>query len=225
MKILIIEDEPELSLDMSRFLSTQQYRCELAQTFPEAEEKIGLYQYDCILLDLMLPGGNGLDLIQPIQTMQAQAGLIILSAKGSIEDKIEGLKKGADDYLAKPFHLAELGARVFSVLRRKQFGARNTLEIGPLRIQPEARTAFVGEQALLLTRSEFDLMLFFIANANRTLSKEMIAENLHGDLADQIDRFDFVYAHVKNLKKKLADAGMDPPIKTVYATGYLWKAQ
>lgn len=199
--------------------------CEIALTFSDAEEKIGLYQYDCILLDLMLPGGSGLELIHHIQHFQVQAGLIIISAKGSLEDKIEGLKKGADDYLAKPFHLAELGARVFSVLRRKQFGSHNTLHVGALQIRPEARTARVGDQVLSLTRSEFDLLLFFIANPNRVLSKESIAENLHGDLADQLDRFDFVYAHVKNLKRKMTDGGMDPPIKTVYGTGYLWKME
>lgn len=223
MKILVIEDEPELSADMVQYLAAQHYRCETAFTFEEAMEKVDVYGYDCILLDLMLPGGDGMRILEHLRSTGKSGGLIIISAKNALEDKVLGLKLGADDYLAKPFHLPELAARIFSVVRRNQFGNSNLLKEGALKVDLAARSVYVEEEELSLTKSEFDLLVYFLGNANRVISKSAIAENLNGDMADLMDSHDFVYAHVKNLKKKLTDAGQGGFIKTVYGTGYKWE--
>ena len=223
MKLLIIEDEPELALDISRYLQSQDYRCEIASNFEQAKEKIDLYQYDCILLDIMLPGGSGMNLLAHLRNLNRAEGVIIISAKNALEDKIAGLKIGADDYLAKPFHLSELAARVFSVIRRKQFKSENVLVQNELTVDLQAKTVLVNGENLPLTKKEFALLLLFIGNKNKVLPKSAVAEHLSGDVADMFDNHDFVYAHVKNLKKKLSEAGCANYIKTVYGTGYKWE--
>lgn len=222
MKILIIEDEKDLSASIADYLSDEQYHCETASDYQEALEKIHIYEYDCILLDLMLPGGDGLALLEEIKAHPGNDGVIIISAKDALEDRILGLKIGADDYLAKPFHLSELAARIYSVVRRKQFGSRNELQVGELHIDLPAKKVMAGGNELLLTRTEFDLLLFLIGNKNRIISKAALAEHLSGDKADMLDSHDFVYAHIKNLKRKLAEAGCSDYIKTVYGMGYKW---
>ncbi len=224
MKILIVEDEFDLAQDIASYLSSQNYRCEIASDIQTASEKIELYNYDCILLDVMLPGGNGLKLLEKLKTENKQDGVIIISAKNSLDDKIDGLQLGADDYLAKPFHLAELAARVFSLIRRKQFNNKNIIEQNELHIDLQAKIVLVNNVEVLLTKKEFVLLMLFIGNKNRVISKSALAEHLSGDLADMFDNHDFVYAHVKNLKKKLADAGCTNYIKTVYGNGYRWEA-
>lgn len=223
MKILIIEDESELAVDISVYLSGMQYLCEIASTYSNAIEKIENYQYDCILLDLMLPDGNGLKLLEVLKTENKQDGVIIISAKNSLEDKIKGLEIGADDYLTKPFHLAELAARIYSVVRRKEFKSSNILEDQELKIDLLAKAVFVNNQEVVLTKKEYELLLFFLGNKNRIISKSALAEHLSGDLADMLDSHNFVYAHVKNLKKKLHEAGCASYLKTVYGTGYKWE--
>jgi DNA-binding response OmpR family regulator len=223
MKILIVEDEKELALDMILYLSEEQYLCEVASTYEEAENKILQYDYDCILLDIMLPGGSGLQLLELIQQNNKQDGVIVISAKNSIEDKVKGLQLGADDYLAKPFHHAELRARIHSIIRRKQFDSSNIIQQNELSVDLHSKKAKVHEQVLNLTKKEFDLLLFFIGNKNKVISKASIAEHISGDLADMFDNHDFVYAHVKNLKKKLNEAAYGKYIKTVYGTGYKWE--
>jgi DNA-binding response OmpR family regulator len=224
MKILIVEDERELASDMAQYLSGEQYLCEVAGDYESAIERIGLYEYDCILLDLMLPGGSGLQILQHLKDKRKQEGVIIISAKNSIEDKVEGLKIGADDYLAKPFHLSELAARVFSVVRRKQFDNSNIIEQNELQIDLLSKSVTVHGRPLQLTKKEFDLLLLFIGNRNRVVSKNAVAEHLSGDLADMMDNHDFVYAHVKNLKKKLKDADYGNYLTTIYGTGYKWQS-
>lgn len=224
MKILIIEDEKQLAESIIDYLAGESYLCELAETFGEAMDKIHGYDYDCILLDLMLPGGDGLTLLEELKKMNKQDGVIIISAKDTLDDKIKGLKLGADDYLAKPFHLSELGARLYSVLRRKQFNSSNTVTIDELEIDLWAKSITVNQQPLILTKKEYDLLLFFVGNRNRIISKSALAEHLSGDMADMLDNHGFVYAHVKNLKKKLADAGCRDYIKTVYGMGYKWES-
>ena len=223
MKILIIEDEKDLAFDMADYLSKQNYLCELAYTFDEALQKINLYAYDCILLDLMLPGGDGLKILAALKKQQKQEGVIIISAKNSIDDKVAGLQLGADDYLAKPFHLPELAARIFSLIRRKQFANANIIEANEIEINLLAKTVTVTNNAVVLTRKEFDLLLLFIGNKNRVISKSALAEHLSGDIADMLDNHDFVYAHIKNLKRKLTDAGCNNYLKTIYGTGYKWE--
>ena len=224
MKLLIIEDEKELSDGIVSYLGKEDYLCEQSFTFDDAMIRVGVYEYDCILLDLMLPGGNGLDILRRIKQRKPETGVIIVSAKGSLDDKIEGLKIGADDYIAKPFHLPELSMRIFALLRRKNFTASNILESGGIKIDLLDKKAMVGEKKLDLTKSEYELLLFLIENHRRVVSKSAIAEHLSGDMADMFDDFNFIYAHIKNLKAKLAEAGISDCIKTYYGTGYKWNA-
>lgn len=223
MKILIIEDEQELAQDMVKYLTSERYLCECASDYKGAMEKIHGYEYDCILLDLMLPGGDGLSILEELKRLSKQDGVIIISAKNSIEDKVKGLKLGADDYLAKPFHQAELAARVESLIRRKQFDSNNLIVQNELSIDINAKTVTVHDEKVNLTKKEYDLLLFFLGNKNRVLSKGALAEHLSGDLADMFDSHDFVYAHVKNLKRKLKEKGYGDYIKTIYGTGYKWE--
>ena len=223
MKILIIEDEKELRYDIANYLSGENYICEFAADFNEAIEKIEIYQYDCILLDIMLPGGNGLKILSILKDQKKHDGVIIISAKNALEDKIIGLQLGADDYLAKPFHLAELSARIYSVIRRKQFDNNNCIEHNELEVNLLSKSVKVHNTIVTLTKKEFNLLLFFLGNKDRVISKNALAEHLSGDFADMFENHDFVYAHVKNLKKKLSDAGCENYLKTIYGTGYMWK--
>lgn len=223
MKVLIIEDEPELSSSMITYLTAQSYRCELASDYKQAMEKTGNYDYDCILLDLMLPGGSGMKILDALKTANKQDGVIIISAKNSLDDKIKGLQLGADDYLAKPFHLSELVARMYAVIRRRNFGNSNVIEQHELKIDLLAKTVTVKQEVVQLTKREFDMLLFFVGNKNKVVSKSALAEHLSGDLADMLDNHDFIYVHIKNLKKKLSEAGCDNYLKTLYGTGYKWQ--
>ena len=222
MKLLIIEDEPALAESMIQYLSREDYICEMARTYSEAAVKTAAYEYDCILLDLMLPDGSGLDILRNIKKESPQTGVIIVSAKDSLDDKVEGLKLGADDYLPKPFHLPELSMRIFALMRRKKFTSDNTLHAGQLTIDLPEHKVTVGNSHIALTKSEYDLLLFLIQNRNRVVSKSAIAEHLSGDMADMLDDFNFIYAHIKNLKSKLSAVGMSDCIKTLYGTGYKW---
>lgn len=225
MKLLIIEDDKELSKSIVEYLSGENYLCETAWTFQDAMEKILSYEYDCIVLDITLPDGNGLRILEELKKENKQDGVIIISAKNSLEDKIAGLQIGADDYLTKPFHLAELSARIFSIIRRKQFENANIIQQNEIKIDLVSKTVFINEMEIFLTKKEFDLLTYFIGNKNKVISKSNLAEHLSGDFADMLDNHDFVYAHVKNLKKKLHEAGCEPYLKTVYGTGYKWENQ
>lgn len=226
MKLLIIEDERQLSDDIVSFLSREDYLCEQAFCMSEAINKVNNYEYDCILLDLMLPdGGSGMDILHLVKQNAPQTGVIIISAKDSLEDKVEGLKIGADDYLPKPFHLPELSMRIFALLRRKNFNSANRLDTGGITIDLLARRVSVGKQTLDLTKSEYDVLLFLVENRRRVVSKSALAEHLSGDMADMMGDFNFVYAHIKNLKAKLTEAGVTDCIKTYYGTGYRWMAE
>lgn len=222
MKILIVEDEHKLSDSIVTYLKSEKYLCEQAFDYNEALEKVRGYDYDCVLLDLMLPGGSGLDILRDIKRRNNPAGVTIVSAKDSLDDKVKGLEIGADDYLPKPFHLAELGMRVYAIIRRKEFGASNTLENNGIKINLLEKSVEANGRPVTLTKSEYDLLLFFIGNRNRVLSKGAIAEHLSGDFADMMDNFDFVYTHIKNLKAKLAQTGMPNCIQNVYGMGYKW---
>lgn len=222
MKLLIIEDERKLSDSIVAYLGGEKYLCEQAFTFDEARMKVSVYDYDCILLDLMLPGGSGLDLLREIRGRRNPAGVIIVSAKDSLEDKVRGLEIGADDYLAKPFHLAELSMRIYAVIRRREFSASNVLREGGIEIDLLEKHVMVNGMAVTLTKSEYELLLFFIGNKNRVVSKSAMAEHLSGEMADMMDSHDFVYTHIKNLKAKLAAAGCRDCIHNVYGMGYKW---
>lgn len=223
MKVLVIEDEKELAISIVEYLSKEGYLCEHAPSFQEAMYKIEVFNYDCILLDISLPDGNGMNILQELKKENKQDGVIIISAKNSLDDKIRGLEVGADDYLTKPFHLSELMARIYSLIRRRQFNSSNTVKQGELEIDLLARSVTANGILIPLTKKEFSLLIYFVGNKNRVLSKSTLAEHLSGDFADVLDSHDFVYAHIKNLKKKLSEAGCDNYVKTVYGSGYKWE--
>ena len=220
MKILVVEDEQALREVVVQSLKKERYVVESASTFREASDKINDYDYDCIVLDIMLPGGSGLTLLKKLKAQRKRASVIIVSAKDSIDDKVTGLDLGADDYLAKPFHLAELNARVKSVIRRKQQDGELHLSFGNITIFPDRHAVNINGLALTLNRKEFDLLYYFISNPNRLIGKAALAESVWGDYIDQADSFDFIYSQVKNLRKKLKSAGALPEIKAVYGFGY-----
>ena len=223
MKILIIEDENELADSISEYLSEENYLCEFARTYNQALEKIESFHYDCILLDIMLPDGNGMNILEELKRQDKQDGVIIISAKNALDDKIKGLQIGADDYLTKPFHLSELAARIYSIIRRKQFRNTNIIQQNELQIDLLGKTVKFKNHPIELTKKEFNLLLYFIGNNNRIISKSTLAEHLSGDFADMLDNHDFVYAHIKNPKKKLNEVGCKNYLKTVYGTGYKWE--
>lgn len=223
MKILIVEDERALSRSMCDYLSGQGYLCEQAFTCEQAMKKAGAYDYDCVLLDLMLPGGSGLDVLRKLRRSGSKAGVIIVSAKDSVDDKIAGLKIGADDYLAKPFHLSELSMRIYALLRRKDFAASNVVTSGNVSVDLPAHGVSVAGQKAELTKTEYDLLLLFISNRGHAITKSAIAEHISGEMADYVSGYNFIYSHVKNLKAKLTHLGCDCRIKTIYATGYKWE--
>jgi len=222
MKLLIVEDEKGLSDSIVSFLNQEEYRCEQAYTCEEATMKVGLYEYDCILLDLMLPDGSGLDILREIKRKSPDTGVIIVSARDSVDDKVAGLKIGADDYLSKPFHLPELSMRIYALIRRRNFGSDNLLESNQVNINLLSKRVQVKGHVLELTKTEYQLLLFLIENRKRVVSKSAVAEHLSGDMADMMDDHSFVYAHIKNLKAKLAAVGCKDCIKTYYGTGYKW---
>ncbi len=220
MKILIIEDEPEMRGVVKQFLEDENYKVETACDFVSGMDKIISYDYDCILLDIMLPGGNGLDLLYELKNLNKTDSVIIISAKDSIDDKVKGLGLGADDYLTKPFHLAELNARIKSVIRRKKMDGRQLLNMENLKVDLDERLATIDNQQLDLNRKEMDILVFLMMNKNRIIRKAAIAENIWGDYIDQANDFDFIYSQIKNLRKKLRDYGARVEINTVYGMGY-----
>jgi DNA-binding response OmpR family regulator len=223
MKILIIEDEHEIASSIKDYFRPNGVQCETADNSSDAMSKIGLYDYDCILLDLMLPDGDGFDILRELKRKGKTEGIIIISAKENLETRLEGFNLGADDYLTKPFHLAELLVRIQALIRRKNFKGSNTVAFKEIKVDVLAKTVTVNETRLDITKKEIDLLLFLIGNENKVLSKSAIAEHLSGDMADMLDNHDFVYAHIKNLKKKLTRAGSEDYIKTVYGLGYKWQ--
>ncbi len=220
MKILIVEDEKELSAIVESFLLKEGFMCETAATFDEADEKLDLYQYDIALVDITLPGGSGLQLIETLKKHNADTGIIIISAKNSLDDKLSGLDLGADDYLTKPFHLAELNSRIKALLRRRKFKGATTVSFQEIEIFPDEGSVTIAGLPIILTKKESELLLFFVTNQNRLLSRETIAEHLWGDNIDLADNFDFIYTHINNLRKKIEKAGGNDYVKTVYGIGY-----
>ena len=210
---------------MAEYLQQTGCICEMAQNFKTAIEKISMYEYDSIIVDIGLPDGDGLKVIEALKQDKAETGVIIVSAKNSLDDKLKGLNIGADDYITKPFHLSELSARIKSVIRRRAFQGRNDIIFNELRIVPDEMVVFVNEQHVSLTRTEHQLLLYFISNPNKVLTKESIAEHLWGDHADMADSFDFIYSHIKNLRKKIMEKGGSDYVKSVYGVGYKLNVQ
>lgn len=223
MKILIIEDEQQIAESIKSYFKENGVQCETVHNYIEAAYKIDNYDYDCILLDLTLPDGNGFDILKELRKKDKTDGVIIISAKENLEARIEGFSLGADDYLTKPFHLAELLVRMQALVRRRNFKGSNSIVFNEIVIEVFTKTVVVKGKKLDLTRKELNLLLFLIGNTDKVLSKAAIAEHLSGDMADMLDSHDFIYAHIKNLKKKLAKAGSGDYIKTIYGEGYKWE--
>jgi len=220
MKLLIIEDETELLIALSNYLTREGHICELAENFRKANEKLAVFEYDIVLLDIGLPDGNGLELLETIKKSKIKPGIIILSAKNSLDDKISGLDLGADDYMTKPFQLSELNSRIKAVLRRRQFDGNNQLKFNEIIIDTDSKSVSVNHVEIILTRKEYDLLLFFLINKNRVLTKEAIAEHLWADNIELADNFDFIYTHLNNIRKKIKQAGGTDYIRTIYGMGY-----
>lgn len=220
MKILVVEDEPDMLANIQQTLEKEDYVVETAKNFNSAMEKIGVYDYDCILLDISLPDGNGLELLKSLKKRGISDGVIIVSAKDSLDDRLQGLNLGADDYLPKPFHMAELNARVKAVLRRRKFDGNDTVQIANLSLDAENRSLHINGAEVILNRKEFDIMLYLLSNKNRLISKTALAEHVWGDHIDQADSFDFIYSQIKNLRKKLSSHHAEVEIRAEYGIGY-----
>ena len=220
MKLLIVEDDHSLREIMHRALTGEGYVVEIAPTYFDACDKIAGYSYDCILLDIMLPDGNGLRLLEQIKALDKGDRVIIISARDSLDDKIEGLDLGADDYLPKPFYMAELSARIKSVMRRGAGAVNRTMSAGNIVLDLQSRQVTIDGNAVVLLKKEFDILLYFMQRPDHIVDKAVLAESVWGDHIDMVDNFQFVYAQIKNLRKKLADAGASLNIKAVYGFGY-----
>jgi DNA-binding response OmpR family regulator len=220
MKILIIEDEKELCDSIATFLSGEQYSCEKAADLPSAVDKIQLHDYACIILDINLPGGSGLELLKELKALGKTDGVLIISARDALDDRVKALRLGADDYLTKPFHLPELAARVEAIIRRRSFEGKNIISLGELSLNVNEKTILVNERELDLTRKEYDMLLYFISNKNKVVTKSAMAEHLWGDGMDDTGSFDAIYVHIKNLRKKIITAGGRDYIKSIYGLGY-----
>lgn len=220
MKILVIEDEQGLRENITNYLNVDGNICESCSALKPALQKLSDYDYDCILLDIGLPDGDGFGVLEYLRTNQKNEAVLIISARNSLDDKLKGLNVGADDYLTKPFHLAELKARLMAVYRRKALNTNNKLSFNEISIDILGRTVEVNENAIILTRKEYDMLLYFIANKGKVISKNAIAEHLWGDEMDMHDNFDFIYTHIKNLRRKLLDAGGKDYLTSIYGLGY-----
>ncbi|TDG34931.1 response regulator transcription factor [Pedobacter changchengzhani] len=224
MKIFIVEDELSLQNSMERYLTSERNICVCASTYAEAYEKLSIYEYDCVLLDLNLPDGEGLQLLKHLKKLNKGAGIIITSARNALDQKIEGLSLGADDYLTKPFHLSELNARILALVRRKNMSGAMQVTFNELMIDIDSKEVFVHGKIIYFTRKEFELLLYFIVNKGKAISKAAAAERIWGDDADMADSFDFIYTHIKNIRKKLMDAGSNDYFHSVYGVGYRFAA-
>ncbi|RLD84099.1 MAG: DNA-binding response regulator [Bacteroidetes bacterium] len=220
MKLLIVEDERELLTDLIDLFHLEGFLCEGAVNVFEAKEKIYMYDYDAMILDLGLPDGNGLDILVYLKQLNKKTGVLILSAKNALDDKINGLDIGADDYLTKPFDFPELNARIKSIIRRKHFDGSNILKFSEVEINTNSQEVKINDKSIFLTQKEYELLLFFISNKNRVITRESIVEHLWGDDTDLFNSFDFIYNHIKNLRKKMMNAGGNNYIKAIYGVGY-----
>lgn len=220
MKLLVIEDEPGLRDSIRDYFTAAGNICETAGDYPAALQKINLYRYDCIILDITLPNGNGLDILQEIKRIRYPDGILIVSARNSLDDRLQGLHLGADDYLTKPFHLSELLARVMAIVRRKSYDGNHLLVFNEIEMDLQAKTVTVGDHPIKFTKREYALLLYFIVNKGKVVSKNALAEHIWGDGIDISDNFDFIYSHIKNVRKKLVDAGCKDYIQSAYGMGY-----
>jgi DNA-binding response OmpR family regulator len=224
LKILIVEDERVLAESIAAHLKKEGFLTETVFNYTDAAEKIQLYTYDCVIVDINLPDGIGFDLVDALKSIKSTSGIIIISARNALADKIKSLDIGSDDYLTKPFHLSELNARVKSLLRRRHFAGSNEITFKEVRVNYTSRKVFVRDNEVILSKKEFDLLLYFLSNIDVALTKSAMAEHLWGDNIDSVDSFDILYSHIKNLRKKLSDKGSADYIKSIYGIGYKFES-
>jgi DNA-binding response OmpR family regulator len=225
LKLLVVEDEAGLRDSIRDYFTEAGNVCEIVGDYPAALQKINLYRYDCIILDINLPNGNGLDILRTLKTNRYPDGVLIISAKNSLDDRLQGLDLGADDYLSKPFHLSELRARVMAITRRKSFDGNHVVVFNELQLDMQAKSVSVNDTPVKFTKREYDLLLYFIANKGKVVTKNAIAEHLWGDSIDAANNFDFIYSHIKNIRKKLVEAGSNDYIYAAYGMGYKFGGQ
>ncbi|HWI89755.1 MAG TPA: response regulator transcription factor [Flavisolibacter sp.] len=220
MKILIIEDEIELQESIQKYLEYQGFVCESVNDFVKGANKVQQYEYDCVVVDINLPNGSGLDIVKMLKEIESKSGIIIISARNALEDKLAGLELGSDDYLTKPFHLSELNARIHAIIRRRNFKGSKIISFNEIKLNPEGHAVTVEGRGVDLTEKEYQLLEYFIANRGRVLTKAAIASHVWGDEYEQVSQYDFIYTHIKNLRKKIMEAGAGDYIKTVHGVGY-----
>lgn len=220
MKILIIEDEIELQQSIQKYLEYQGFVCEAVNDFENGIKKVQQYEYDCVVVDINLPNGSGLDIVKLLKEIESKSGIIIISARNALEDKLAGLELGSDDYLTKPFHLSELNARIHAIIRRRSFKGSKIISFNEIKLNPEGHVVTVNGTMVDLTEKEYQLLEYFIANRGRVLTKAAIASHVWGDEYEQVSQFDFIYTHIKNLRKKIIEAGAGDYLKTVHGVGY-----
>lgn len=220
MKVLIIEDEQELQQSIEKYLEYQGFVCEAATDYTTGLQKVNQYDYDCVVVDINLPNGSGLNIVKMLREIGSKSGIIIISARNALEDKLKGLELGSDDYLTKPFHLSELNARIHAIIRRRNFGGNKIISFNEISLDPEAQQVTVGGKPVELTEKEYRLLEYFVANRGRVLTKAAIASHVWGDEYDCVSQFDFIYTHIKNLRRKMMERGAEDYIKTVHGVGY-----
>lgn len=220
MKLLLVEDNIDLANNIITYLKTEGNICEHAATYFQAMDRVVAYEYDLVILDIMLPDGNGLELLRELRHHRSTSGVLIISARNALEDKVKGLDLGADDYITKPFDLSELNARIKAIFRRKNFDSHQEIDFNEIKIDLDSTDVHIHDELLNLTQKEYELLIYLVSNKNRVITKQSIAEHLWGDQADMFDSFDFVYQHIKNLRKKMMEAGSADYLDTVYGLGY-----
>jgi len=220
MKLLIIEDEKELASSIASYLKNENYTCEVASNYKQALDKIETSDYECIALDITLPGGSGMQLLKELKNNKKTDGVIIISAKNSIEDRINGLRLGADDYLVKPFHLSELAARINAIIRRKMYSGNNVIRFNEISIDTLAKEVRVKEDPVELTRKEYELLVYFLSNQRKVISKNALISHLWSQEMGTGESADIIYTHIKNLRKKLSEKGCGDYIRSLYGMGY-----
>ncbi len=225
MKVLVVEDNIELQRNITTYLENEGHVCECSSNLRDCRDRLTAFQYDILVLDLMLPDGDGIDIVRFIKDRKLTCGILIASAKDSLEEKVKGLNLGADDYITKPFYMTELIARLNAIYRRKKFDGNRLIQAGNISIDTDTMEVSVDKTIIELTKKEYDLLVYFCANQNRVITKMAIAEHLWGDYTDALGSFDFVYQHIKNLRKKIIQAGGNDFIKTMYGSGYKFSLQ
>jgi DNA-binding response OmpR family regulator len=220
MNILIVEDEVNLASEVAKYLSDFNYKCHIVNLYKDALESLNFNQYAVTLIDLKLPDGHGLDLIHTIKKKKITTGIIVFSANNELDMRINALEAGADDFLTKPFHLSELNARIKALIRRNYHQGDNVIEYNEIKIDTSKLQVTVLENLISLTSKEYDLLLYFISNAAKVITKEAIGYTVWNHHADMDVSNEIIYTHVKNLRKKLVAAGANDYVKSIYGIGY-----